>query len=78
MNHKLVYTLAQAFGKRGFSTLRFNFRGVGRSQGGFDRGEGELSDAASALDWLQTYNPDARACWVGGFLRSAPGSGCSF
>jgi len=71
MNHKLVYTLAQAFGKRGFSTLRFNFRGVGRSQGGFDRGEGELSDAASALDWLQTYNPDARACWVGGFSFGA-------
>ena len=30
-------------------------------------GEGELSDAASALDWLQMYNPNAPFCWVGGF-----------
>jgi hypothetical protein len=71
MNHKLVHTLEKAFSKRGFSTLRFNFRGVGRSQGTFDRGEGELSDAASALDWLQTYNPDAPVCWVGGFSFGA-------
>ena len=31
--------------------LRFNFRGVGRSQGSFDNGAGELSDAAAVLDW---------------------------
>ena len=47
MNNKLVYTLYQCFVRRGFSTLRFNFRGVGRSQGSFDRGEGELADAAA-------------------------------
>jgi alpha/beta superfamily hydrolase len=57
--------------RRGFSTLRFNFRGVGRSQGSFDRGEGELSDAASALDWLQTYNPNAQFCWIAGFSFGA-------
>jgi alpha/beta superfamily hydrolase len=66
MNNKVVYTLFHAFGRRGFSTLRFNFRGVGRSQGTYDRGEGELSDAASALDWLQTFNPNASACWIAG------------
>ena len=44
MNNKVVYTLYQCFVRHGFSTLRFNFRGVGRSQGSFDRGEGELSD----------------------------------
>jgi uncharacterized protein len=71
MNNKVVYTLYQAFVKRGFSALRFNFRGVGRSQGIFDRGEGELSDAASALDWLQTYNANASACWVAGFSFGA-------
>jgi alpha/beta superfamily hydrolase len=71
MNNKVVYTLFHAFARRGFSTLRFNFRGVGRSQGTFDRGEGELSDAAAALDWLQTYNPNAAACWVGGFSFGA-------
>jgi len=71
MNHKLVHTLHQAFSRRGFSTLRFNFRGVGRSQGLYDRGEGELSDAASALDWLQAYNENAPACWVAGFSFGA-------
>ncbi len=71
MNNKVVFTLYQTFVRRGFSTLRFNFRGVGRSQGGFDRGEGELTDAAAALDWLQTYNPNATASWVAGFSFGA-------
>ncbi|HYM03296.1 MAG TPA: alpha/beta hydrolase [Stellaceae bacterium] len=71
MNNKVVYTLYHAFVRQGFSALRFNFRGVGRSQGKFDRGEGELSDAASALDWLQTYNSNASACWIGGFSFGA-------
>jgi alpha/beta superfamily hydrolase len=71
MNNKVVYTLYQAFADRGFSTLRFNFRGVGRSQGQFDGGQGELSDAASALDWMQGYNPNAAACWVAGFSFGA-------
>ncbi len=71
MNNKVVYSLYQVFAKRGFSVLRFNFRGVGRSQGSYDGGQGELSDAASALDWLQTFNPNASACWVGGFSFGA-------
>ena len=71
MNNKVVLTLFHTFVRRGFSTLRFNFRGVGRSQGVFDRGEGELSDAAAALDWLQATNPNAVACWVAGFSFGA-------
>ena len=71
MNNKVVYALYHAFVRRGFSALRFNFRGVGRSQGTFDRGEGELSDAASALDWLQSYNANTRSCWIGGFSFGA-------
>tara|TARA_R100001079_G_scaffold96859_1_gene60280 strand:- start:113 stop:607 length:495 start_codon:yes stop_codon:yes gene_type:complete len=55
------------FKDRGYSVMRFNFRGVGRSQGVFDQGIGELSDAASALDWMQTYNANARATWVAGY-----------
>jgi alpha/beta superfamily hydrolase len=66
MNNQIVYNLYYSFAERGFSVLRFNFRGVGRSQGGFDHGTGELSDAASALDWVQTINPEARACWIAG------------
>ena len=71
MNNKVVYALYHTFVRRGFSALRFNFRGVGRSQGAFDRGEGELSDAASALDWLQSYNPNAETCWIAGFSFGA-------
>src|SRR6187551_2995092 len=71
MNNRVVYTIYQAFVRRGFSTLRFNFRGVGRSQGSFDRGEGELADAAAALDWLQTYNQNAVSCWVAGYSFGA-------
>ncbi len=71
MNNKVVYTLYQVFARQGFSVLRFNFRGVGRSQGIFDRGEGELSDAASALDWLQTFNENASACWIAGYSFGA-------
>jgi uncharacterized protein len=66
MNNQIVYNTYYNFAERGFSVLRFNFRGVGRSQGAFDHGQGELSDAASALDWAQTISPEARACWIAG------------
>ena len=71
MNNKLVYTVYHIFRQRGFSVLRFNFRGVGRSQGRFDNGLGELSDAAAALDWMQTLNPNAKFCWISGFSFGA-------
>lgn len=66
MNNQVVYSLYHTFVARGFSVLRFNFRGVGRSQGFWDGGPGELADAASALDWLQIVKPDARCCWIAG------------
>lgn len=71
MNNRVVYSLYHSFVRRGFSTLRFNFRGVGRSQGEFDDGLGELSDAAAALDWMQTHNPNATGCWIAGFSFGA-------
>jgi alpha/beta superfamily hydrolase len=71
MHNKVVFALHQVFAQLGFSTLRFNFRGVGRSQGSYSRGEGELTDAASALDWLQSTCPNAASCWVAGFSFGA-------
>ena len=71
MNNKITYALYRAFVDQGFSTLRFNFRGVGRSEGKFDHGDGELSDAAACLDWLQVQNPEPRQCWVAGFSFGA-------
>lgn len=71
MNNPIVHALYYVFVRRNFSVLRFNFRGVGRSQGLFDSGQGELSDAATALDWLQGFNRDARTCWIAGFSFGA-------
>lgn len=71
MNNQIVYQLFYMFQKRGFTTLRFNFRGIGRSQGEFDHGAGELSDAASALDWVQSLHPDSKSCWVAGYSFGA-------
>ena len=71
MNHPVSVQLYHLFMKRGFSVLRFNFRGVGRSQGEFDAGIGELADAATALDWLQAANPQASQFWVAGYSFGA-------
>ena len=71
MNNPVAVQLYHLFMKRGFATLRFNFRGVGKSQGEFDSGIGELADAATALDWLQTTNPTASQCWVAGYQFGA-------
>ena len=71
MKTKVVFNLFKCFYNNGFSTLRFNFRGVGRSEGKFDGGDGELSDSAAILDWLQTNNPNSKICWVAGFSFGA-------
>lgn len=66
MNNPIVHGLHYKFMDRGFSVLRFNFRSVGRSQGMFENGAGELADAAAALDWLQSHNKEPRTCWIAG------------
>ena len=71
MDNPVVAQLYLLVLRRGFATLRFNFRGVGRSQGEFDSGIGELADAATALDWLQANNPTATQCWVAGYSFGA-------
>ena len=76
MNNQIVYNLYYAFAERGFSVLRFNFRGVGRSQGAFDHGQGELSDAAAALDW-PSRSIRRRAPAGSRASPSARGSACS-
>lgn len=71
MNNKVTYALYKTFVNRGFKTIRFNFRGVGKSEGQFSHGEGELSDAASVLDWVQAMNSNASCFWVAGFSFGA-------
>lgn len=71
MNDRIVQRLYKTFVNRGFAVLRFNFRGVGRSQGSFDNGIGELNDAAAALDWVQSIHPEAQVTWVAGVSYGA-------
>jgi len=71
MNNRVAFIMFNNFVERGFSVLRFNFRGVGRSQGAFDNGVGELSDAAYAFDWMQQFNSNSPFCWIGGYSFGA-------
>ena len=71
MNNKVTYRIYESFARCGFSVLRFNFRGVGNSEGEWDNGIGELADAAAALDWLHTQNPHASGIWISGFSFGA-------
>lgn len=66
MDTPVALQMYDIFKERGFSVVRFNFRGVGRSQGTYDQGLGELSDAATVLDWAQAHNPNTPYCWVAG------------
>ena len=71
MNNKVTYKLYKNFVDNGFSVLRFNFRGVGKSEGHFDNGVGELQDATTALNWLQTQNMNSNSYWIAGFSFGA-------
>jgi len=71
MNNRIVQETYNCFYKNNFSIIKINFRGVGKSDGIFDNGQGELSDAAAALDWIEKENPGYGQCWVSGFSFGA-------
>ena len=71
MNNRIVYETYNCFYKNQFSVIKINFRGVEKSDGEFDNGQGELSDAAAALDWIEKENPGYSQCWVSGFSFGA-------
>ena len=54
MDNKVVQTLARAFIQLGWRAVRFNFRGIGKSEGGWDEGRGEVDDALAVLDAVRT------------------------
>lgn len=59
MHNKVVFRAAKGFERAGWAALRFNFRGVGRSEGTFADDVGEADDVRAALDWLAERHPDA-------------------
>ena len=67
MNNKVVVETFHAFMENDFSVCRVNFRGVGKSDGEFDNGQGELADAAAVLDWLQSQNLYSKFTFIAGF-----------
>lgn len=71
MNNKVVYNLYKALYNNEFTVLRINFRGVGKSMGEFDNGIGEMTDAATALDWLQVNHPLSQVNLIAGFSFGA-------
>jgi hypothetical protein len=71
MNNKVVYNVYKTLFEHDFTVLRINFRGVGRSLGEYDDGIGEMTDAATALDWLQINYPMSKLNLIAGFSFGA-------
>jgi alpha/beta superfamily hydrolase len=70
LENKVVSTLARCCVELGVPALRFNFRGVGRSQGQFDEGRGESDDALAVIDFGHKRWPGAQL-WLAGFSFGA-------
>ncbi len=70
MHNKVVVMTARTLRELGIATVRFNFRGVGGSQGSFDNGEGEVQDLAAVVAWVRKQHPQ-HALWLAGFSFGA-------
>jgi len=66
MHTKAVFHAAKALARIGVAVLRFNFRGVGRSDGSFSDGPGEQEDCRAALAFMMARYPDVKRIWCGG------------
>ena len=72
MHTKTVYQGAKGLARIGCAVLRFNFRGVGASNGAFDRGDGEKEDFTAALDYMAAKYPGT-PLWAAGFSFGSGG-----
>ncbi|MEN1727768.1 MAG: alpha/beta fold hydrolase [Pseudomonadota bacterium] len=70
MRNKVVTIMERSFRELGLATVRFNYRGVGESEGSFDDGNGETDDLLTVVKWLRTVQPDTDL-WFGGFSFGA-------
>ncbi len=66
MSNKVVSTLARTLKEMHIPTVRFNFRGVGKSTGQHDEGIGEIDDLLTVIAWVKAVKPDC-ALWLAGF-----------
>ncbi|MEM9102047.1 MAG: alpha/beta fold hydrolase [Pseudomonadota bacterium] len=65
MTNKVVHTVAKTIEEKGGISIRFNFRGVGRSDGTFAKGEGEIDDLYAVFQWLKTQLPNINIILAG-------------
>ena len=65
MQNKVVTTVARAYRDLGVPVVRFNFRGVGRSEGEFDNAVGEVDDLLAVIKWLQSSPTEAKLLLAG-------------
>jgi len=70
MLNKVVHTLARSMNDLGLMALRFNFRGVGKSEGAYGHGEGEIQDLIAVADYARLRWPGA-TIWLAGFSFGA-------
>ncbi|MDQ3617510.1 MAG: alpha/beta hydrolase [Pseudomonadota bacterium] len=70
MHNKVVTIAARALRESGAATVRFNFRGIGMSEGTFDDGDGEADDLRAVAAWVRQQRPDAQL-WLAGFSFGA-------
>jgi len=70
LSNKVVHMVSKAFGELGAATLRFNFRGVGHSDGQFDHGVGEVQDMLAAVSWMRLHFSRS-PLWLAGFSFGA-------
>ena len=70
MRNKVVTIMERSLRELGLRTVRFNFRGVGESEGDYDEGRGEADDLRAVLQWVQQVRPDDQL-WLGGFSFGA-------
>lgn len=66
MTNKVIYTVSRTIAGLGIPSVRFNFRGVGRSEGEYDEGRGEQQDLIKVIDWVREEYPN-RPLWLAGF-----------
>lgn len=78
MANKVVTTLARAYRDLGVSVVRFNFRGVGRSEGAFDRAVGEIDDLLAVQSWVDAQYPGATQLLAGFSFGSAVAAGAVY
>ena len=76
MHNKVVTMLSRSLRELGITTVRFNFRGTGDSEGSFDAGAGEIEDLRAVVAWVREQRPNA-LLWLAGFSFGAWVSICA-